>query len=130
MTLWGSDVILPLPNAPGVASRVNRERGRGQDDESRVGHRWRCQPTSTIVYGCYLPSVHPKSGSKIERQAFWIALIQPGIVAQAGFNRIGGSSCLPFRKCRMASLRMRYHFRSGSNCSAFFLKPDRKAAMR
>ena len=75
-------------------------------------------------------SVQPKSGSWFERPSCCLGSIQPEIVHQAGLSRIGGSSCRPFRKWRNASLRIRYHFRSGSNCSAFSRNLARKPAMR
>jgi transposase-like protein len=54
---------------------------------------------------------------------------QPPIVGQAGFSRRGGSSWRPLRKERSASLRMRYHRCSASNCSALWRSSVRKRAI-
>ena len=81
---------------------------------------------SRLVWDGY----EPKSGSCFLIQAPICDGSQPAVGIQAGFNRIGGSSLRPLRKYRSASLRIRYHRCSESNCSAVFRSSARKPAMR
>jgi len=55
---------------------------------------------------------------------------QPRVGVHAELSRAGGTSCRPCRNCRSASLRIRYHLASGSNCSALCRNPARKPAIR
>ena len=72
----------------------------------------------------------PKSGSYFSIRPPICGGAQPAVGGQAGFNRSGGSSLRPLRKYRSASLRMRYHRCSVSNCSAVFRSSARKPAIR
>jgi len=80
--------------------------------------------------GTDLRTIQPRSCSWTVPSASIARGLQPRVGVHAELSRAGGTSWRPCRKCRSASLRIRYHLASGSNCSAFWRNPARKPAIR